>query len=392
TEDWLRRARQGEPVLGDPTRADTATTARMQVAVPIVNAAGRFLGVLVARLDFRGAEEHVAEFVPSGDGRTMVVRSDGRPVVIIGAPFDSVPAATMRLLIQADGATIPFQGMDSVPVLAGSATVPGTDWLAVAQIPASTAFADIRKLRNTTILLVLVLLLVVGSLAYGLGLLVVLPLERLSRAADRVAEGDLDVEVPAHGGGEVSQLTGVFNDMVRRLREGRLELERLSVTDGLTGLPNRRHLDTEMEREVPRHERYKRTLAVLMLDVDRFKALNDTHGHPAGDAVLRQLARVLEGNTRKGDTVARFGGEEFVILLPETPAAGALHLAEKIRTAVEGHAFTIDEQGTTVPVTVSIGLARFPEHGRSSEAIIAAADQALYRSKQGGRNRVTTAD
>ena len=173
------------------------------------------------------------------------------------------------------------------------AQVPGTDWMTVAEIPAATAYADIRHLRNTTGSLVLVLLLVVGSLAYGLGLLVVLPLERLSRAADRVAGGDLEVEVPVSGGGEVSQLTGVFNDMVRRLREGRTELERLSVTDELTGLANRRHLDDEIERELPRHERHKRAFAVLMLDVDRFKALNDTHGHPAGDAVLRQLARVL---------------------------------------------------------------------------------------------------
>ena len=390
--DWLRKARQGEPVLGDPERRDSASAVTMEVAVPIQNAAGRFLGVLAARLDFKALNGPLQELLAGPDSRITVVRPDGLTIANIGTVPDSVPAATLRTLEQADGATVRYTAPDGVAVLGVVAPISGTDWMTVAEIPSATAYADIRRLRNTTILLVLVLLGAVGSLAYGLGLLVVLPLERLSHAADRVAGGDLDVAVPVSGGGEVSQLTGVFNDMVRRLREGRAELERLSVTDKLTGLVNRRQLDDELARELQRHDRHKRSLAVLMLDVDRFKALNDTHGHPAGDAVLRQLATVLQATTRKGDTVARFGGEEFMVLLPETPAAGALTLAEKIRTAIEAQPFVIDDQGTTVQVTASFGLARFPEHGRTADTLTAAADQALYRSKQSGRNRVTTAD
>ena len=390
--DWLRKARQGEPVLGDPERPDSASAVTMEVAVPIQNAAGRFLGVLAARLDFTSLGPLLEHLLAGADSRIIVARPDGLTLANINARPDPIPEATLRALEQADGASVRYVAADGVPVLGVLVSVSGADWMAVAEIPAATAYADIRRLRNTTILLVVVLLGVVGSLAYGLGLLVVLPLERLSHAADRVAGGDLDVAVPVSGGGEVAQLTGVFNDMVRRLREGRSELERLSVTDELTGLPNRRHLDDETERELVRHERHKRALAVLMLDVDRFKALNDTHGHPAGDAVLRQLAQILRETTRKGDIVARFGGEEFMVILPETPAAGALHLAEKIRAAIEAHTFALDDQGGTVRVTASFGLARFPEHGRSMEALTAAADQALYRSKQSGRNRVTTAD
>ncbi|MEO6059172.1 MAG: diguanylate cyclase [Candidatus Limnocylindria bacterium] len=389
--DWLRRAREGGPVLGDPQRADSASAATMEVAVPIVNAAGRFLGVLVARLNFKGIEQPVRDLLAGPDSRIVVVRPDGQSIVNIGGMFNALPEPPLRRLEQADGASVAYGAPDGVPVLGVLAQVPGTDWMTVAEIPAATAYADIRRLRNTTGSMVLVLLLVVGSLAYGLGLLVVLPLERLSRAADQVAGGDLEVEVPVSGGGEVAQLTGVFNDMVRRLREGRAELERLSVTDELTGLANRRHLDDEIEREVQRHERHERAFAVLLLDVDRFKALNDTHGHPAGDAVLRQLARVLEESTRKEDTVARFGGEEFLVILPETPAEGATLKAERIRAAIEGHRFAIDEGGAEVSVTASIGLALFPKHGRTPETLIAAADQALYHSKQGGRNRVTTA-
>lgn len=390
-EDWVRRARQGEAVLGEPVRPDSTVAATMQVAVPIVNAAGRFLGVLVARLNFRGVEPPVRELLSGSDSRTIVVRPDGRSVVQVGIAFDTFPAATLRHLQQADGATVGYTAPDGVAVLSVAAPVSGTDWMAIAEIPATTAYADIRLLRNTTVMLVVVLLLVVGSLAYGLGLLVVLPLERLSHAADQVAGGDLEVNVPVSGGGEVSQLTRVFNDMVRRLREGRAELERLSVTDELTGLANRRHLDDELEREVRRHERHKHAFGVLMLDVDRFKALNDTHGHPAGDAVLTQLARVLEECTRKGDTVARFGGEEFLVILPETPIEGATLLAERIRAATEGYRFAIEESGAELKVTVSIGVAIFPQEGRTPELLIAAADQALYRSKQDGRNRVTAA-
>jgi diguanylate cyclase (GGDEF)-like protein len=389
--DWLSKAREGEAVLGDPQRLDSASAVVMEVAIPIQNAAGRFLGVLAARLNFKSIEPPVRDLVAGPDSRTIVVRPDGQAIVHIRGRSAPLPAATLRALEQADGASVAYKATDGVPVLGALAQVPGTDWMTVSEIPAATGYADIRHLRNTTVLLVLVLLLVVGSLAYGLGLLVVLPLERLSRAAHQVAGGDLDVAVPSSGGGEVSQLTGVFNDMVRRLREGRAELERLTVTDELTGLANRRQLDGELGREVQRSERHKRKFAVLMLDVDRFKTLNDTHGHPAGDAVLRQLALVLTECTRTGDTVGRFGGEEFMVILPETPAAAAEVMGERIRATTEQHRFVVGGDATAVAVTVSIGVARFPEHGSTPESLVMVADEALYRSKQGGRNRVTAA-
>ena len=392
TGDWLQQARVGDPVLGVPLRADSAAATTMEVAVPIVGATGRFLGVLAARLNFKGIERLLSSLVAGGDGRLVVVRPDGQPIASLGGTFMALPEATLRRLEQADGAAVAYDAPDGVAVLGAMAEVPRTDWKVVAEIPASTAYADIRRLRNTTVLLVLVLLLVVGSLAHGLGLLIVLPLERLSRAANRVAGGDLDVDVPASGGGEVSQLAGVFNDMVRRLREGRAELERLSVTDELTGLVNRRRLTTELQREVQRSDRHGRTFAVLMLDVDRFKHFNDTYGHPAGDAVLKRVARILGDNARDVDTAARYGGEEFLVILPETAADGAALVAERIRGSMEGDRFTPDGGSAEVSVTVSIGYAVFPEHARTPETMIEAADQALYRSKEGGRNRVTAAE
>jgi diguanylate cyclase (GGDEF)-like protein len=390
--DWLRKFREGEDyVFGDPQSAPGDSSTTLDVAIPIRSGTDRFLGVLVARLDLRRLKASLQEFVPGPDSRLLVFRSDGRSVLHLGGTGDSLPGPLQNRLAGDTSGSTAYTAPDGIEVVGKLRLVTNGEWLTVAEIPVEIAYADIRSLRNKTILLTLVLLVGVGSLAYGLGLLVVLPLERLSRAADQVAKGDLDVEVPVSGGGEVASLTGVFNDMVQKLREGRTALELLSVTDGLTGLANRRRLDAELARELLSHDRHKRTLSVLMLDVDKFKVLNDTHGHPAGDAVLRQLAKVLNDCTRRGDTVARFGGEEFMLVLPETPAAGALHLAENIRATVEETVFKV-EGGKELRATVSIGMARFPDHGKSAEALLAAADGALYRSKQSGRNRITSAD
>lgn len=158
---------------------------------------------------------------------------------------------------------------------------------------------------------------------------------------------------------------------------------RESITDGLTGLNNRRYLDIFLKRELAAGERYHHGLAVLMLDVDHFKHYNDTHGHAAGDRVLSQMARVLEGNVRAADLVARYGGEEFTVVLPEAGLQDARVVAEKIRTAVEAFAFE------NAHVTVSIGVAAWSAAQGQAE-VLARADQALYRAKNEGRNRIAT--
>jgi diguanylate cyclase (GGDEF)-like protein len=299
---------------------------------------------------------------------------------------------TLRLLQRAESTAVSYRSPDGLPVVGAVAAVPSSEWNAVAEIPQSSAFKDMRRLRDATALLVVVLLVVVGSLAYALGLLIVHPLDRLTLASNRVAGGDLNVAVPASGGGELSHLTGVFNDMVRRLREGRAELERLSVTDELTGLANRRRLMAELERELRRSDRHGHPFAILMLDVDRFKKFNDTWGHPAGDGVLKRVANTLRECVRDVDTVARYGGEEFMVILPETPAAEAARVAERIRAGTEGDRFTPEGAKAELNITVSVGYAVFPEHAETPDGLIEAADQALYRSKASGRNRVCASE
>ncbi len=389
--DWMQQSRVGDPVLGQPQRADTASPATMEVAVPVVGATGRFLGVLGARLNFRAIERTLSSQVAGGDGRLLAVRADGAVIASLGTRYPALPEATLRALERAEGTAVAYDAPDGTAVLGALADVSRTDWKVVAEIPASDAYADVRRLRNTTILTVLVLMLVTGLLAHGLGLLIVLPLERLSRAASRVARGDLDVDVPASGDDEVNRLAGVFNDMVRRLRESREELERLSVTDALTGLVNRRQLTADLEGEVRRSDRHGRTFAVLMLDVDRFKHFNDTYGHQAGDVVLKRVAATLRACARDVDTVARYGGEEFTVVLPETTAEGAAVVAERIRAGTEADRFTPEGGTAEINVTVSIGYAVFPLHAHTPETLVEAADQALYRSKEAGRNRVTEA-
>jgi diguanylate cyclase (GGDEF)-like protein len=388
---WLQQARLGDPVLGDPVREGGAAHATMEIAVPIQSAAGRFLGVLAGRLSFQGVEQLLREQVAGRDVRVSIVQPSGLVTASAGAKFAALPREALRQLQRADSAAVAYESGDGLAVVGAMAPVPTSEWSAVAEIPASSAFQDIRRIRNTTVLLVVVLLAVVGVLAYGLGVQIVRPLDRLTLAANRVAGGDLDVEVAVPGAGELSHLTNVFNDMVRRLREGRAVLERLSVTDELTGLANRRRLTTELEREVRRSARHERAFAILMLDVDHFKRFNDTWGHPAGDALLKRLSGVLRECVRDVDTVARYGGEEFLVIMPETTPADAAKVAERIRAGVEQDRFTPEGGNAEVHATVSVGCAAFPEHAKTADTLVEAADQALYRSKQSGRNRVSVA-
>lgn len=163
------------------------------------------------------------------------------------------------------------------------------------------------------------------------------------------------------------------------------ELARASRRDVLTGLPNRRAFDEELAREVARAGRDAKPLAVVMLDVDRFKVVNDTHGHAAGDAVLREVAARAAAAVRAGDLVARIGGEEFVLLLHGADLTGALELAERVRVAVAATPVVAGDR--RLAVTASLGCAVLAP-GEAPEALVARADARLYDAKRGGRDRV----
>jgi diguanylate cyclase (GGDEF)-like protein len=241
-------------------------------------------------------------------------------------------------------------------------------------------------------LFVIVLVFVVGLgtavvVGRALALSILRPLRVLEEGTNRFGNGDLSHRVSLAGQDELGHLGGTFNDMAEKLAKSQRALEDLSVQDGLTGLFNYREFHRRLTEEVERSRRYGRPFSLLILDIDDFKAVNDTYGHLAGDEALRELAALIRRAVRPVDEVARYGGEEFAILLPETPGPGAFAMAERIRDVVAAHPIPI-AAGRTVVLTVSIGTATYPENADAEEGLIAAADQALYTAKNGGRNRV----
>jgi diguanylate cyclase (GGDEF)-like protein len=164
------------------------------------------------------------------------------------------------------------------------------------------------------------------------------------------------------------------------------EVFKLTITDGLTQVNNRRHFDETLEREYLRARRHTRPLALLVMDIDYFKKINDQYGHLAGDHVLRELAGLVQGRVRRDETVARYGGEEFVVLLPETTLEGAVSLAENLRARIAAHSFVF--QNTTIAVSVSVGCAEAMESDSTAPDLFRRADEHMYRAKKSGRNRV----
>jgi diguanylate cyclase (GGDEF)-like protein len=167
----------------------------------------------------------------------------------------------------------------------------------------------------------------------------------------------------------------------------RKKLEHQSIRDGLTGLFNRHFLEIALTRELARATRRKGSLAVLMIDVDHFKRLNDQFGHAAGDAVLKEVAKVFSSGVRTEDLVCRYGGEEFTIILPDITLEAAFNRAEVIRKAIANLRNELDNELYSA-VTISIGGALFPTNGLTAEALLRHADAALYRAKREGRNKV----
>jgi diguanylate cyclase (GGDEF)-like protein len=187
------------------------------------------------------------------------------------------------------------------------------------------------------------------------------------------------------------ELEAKIAERTAELAEANSRLAQLAVTDGLTGLYNHRHFHERLALEVERSVRNGLPLSLLMIDVDHFKVYNDRHGHPAGDELLRQLARLMGDGRRANDFVARYGGEEFAIVLVDTPKLTAAQLAERLRdrTAAQPFQQLPAVQGETL--TISIGVASFPDDSTDAEGLVRAADAALYDAKHAGRNCVVLA-
>jgi diguanylate cyclase (GGDEF)-like protein len=232
------------------------------------------------------------------------------------------------------------------------------------------------------------------------------PIKGLAIGARRINEGLVGVKIPRGSSDEIGLLIDTFNEMAMKitlsqaelqynykklnttnmaLTEKTAQLEKLSVTDGLTGLFNHRHFWNLMNTEMSTVAQNNGNLALVLVDLDDFKRVNDKFGHSVGDVLLKTIADVLSDTVRDTDIVARYGGEEFAIMLPDTDESGVQNVAEKLRAAVETIRFTVPDTDIVLKVTVSIGVSVFRGNRRE---FFNAADRALYQSKAAGKNCV----
>ena len=186
----------------------------------------------------------------------------------------------------------------------------------------------------------------------------------------------------------IKKLHDQLQEKVDQLEQAKERLRELAITDGLTGLYNHRYFKQFLAKEIIRANRHTTKVSLAMIDIDHFKIYNDTHGHLAGDKVLQQIAKLMDKNLRSIDLAARYGGEEFVIVLPQTNLNAAKIVAQKLQNIVENSQFEKEETQPNGKITISVGIATFPENSKDMEGLIHCADQRLYKAKALGRNMV----
>ena len=401
-DDWPQSSLTEGLVIAPPHWDKGYATATLSVAVPVLSYDNLLMGALVAVLDLHSLQPRLKSATKSPPGEVILLDSDGRALASSQAGADKLPQldpSVLRYLLAQPGSSMAFHGLThrNVIGLAEVSAEPGV--IIVAELDRAAVYGQWIELRNMFLGLVGALVLVVAAVAFQLGRSIVAPLQRLIRAADRIAGGDLEVRLSAKRNDELGRLTVVFDQMADRLRQSHAEimaaneamqqqnhvLERLSITDSLTGLYNRNKLDAILIDELARFKRTRRQFALLMLDIDHFKTLNDTHGHIAGDEILRNVARILLQSIRSIDYAARYGGDELIIILVDTSADLAAKTAERIRSHVENAQYGAN--GSTIAVTVSIGIVQCQLDDMTPTAVFARADKALYQAKRAGRNR-----
>jgi diguanylate cyclase (GGDEF)-like protein len=389
------------------------TTASLVASIPLRDAQGRPLGSVHGLL--RPEELALQLRADLLDGAGNIYLTTGSGVLISGsgsAPAEIVEPPLREWLQRGDGSGAHFSWSADAGWLAlSNRPVGALDWSLVAQQNARDTFGSLAREGLALLVPGAVLILLFTSLAALLGTRMTRPFAALYGATRRIAKGDFEARLPARGApGELGVLCNAFDTMTSQLREERERqqaqlralteqnevfqkkhdvLARLSITDGLTELNNHRYFQDQLAREIKRQTRAGRGLAMLLIDIDDFKQLNDHFGHAAGDEFLKQVAQILKESVRDTDLLARYGGEEFAIVATNTGPQGAATLAEKLRTKIAESTFIVDATMRPRRMTISIGVASYK---RSRTELFASADAALYRAKASGKNCVVSAD
>jgi diguanylate cyclase (GGDEF)-like protein len=407
-EAMLLASLLGQRANGEPYRF-------VDIAVPVSDANGKLLGVLAGHLDWHWASEVIKEIEShDGDTDTRLSVIDKNGVVLLGpdqgkTKFEGVQLA--GILKTRQGAFEESVGnemlLTAFYVGQGHREYQGLNWIVTASQPASVALGAAMRSAEMILGIGAVVALVGLTLALLVARRVSRPILAITEEADRIGRASGATMLPRQGGSaEVVQLTRALRSLLRRigfaeertkeaelrasenaqqLQDDILKLRQLAETDFLTGLMNRRAFLGVANDALEFCRRYKRSMATLMIDIDHFKKINDTHGHAAGDDAIRRIAALVGDCIRTTDKAARFGGEEFVVLLREIDQDTALLLAERIRRAVEETPIRSGE--IAIPATVSVGVALFDATDRDVQDMIERADQGLYAAKKTGRNR-----
>ena len=343
-------------------------------------------------------------------GSVDLVDPDGHVLVSGRSTHPERRGARLPVDLLRSGVVADYAGSDETRRIGAMDSVPHTILSVVVEQPYDAAFEPLFAMVKRVLVIDLGILMFFSLVAYTATRAIVRPIRALSDGAQRISQGELDVElVESEKRDEIGLLTRTFNDMTRKLLSHRIEIERanhklvaqnaelqranevleqLSITDGLTRLHNHRFFQDHLTREIKRVSRTSENLSMLMCDIDDFKRLNDRLGHASGDELLVGIASTLDESVRETDFLARYGGEEFVVLCPDTDLAGAINVAEKVRSAVAEGSFILDGTSQLCKITISIGVAQFEG---SRRAFFKAADQSLYRAKEAGKNCVKSA-
>ncbi len=291
-------------------------------------------------------------------------------------------------------ATYNYTDTNKGEMLGALISMPELSWAIFVQQPYEAVYWSLGRMRRLSIIVGALSLCFAVLLAFLISRYITRSIVKLTHGVRQVANRNFTFKVDIHSKNEIGELADTFNEMVDRLNshrkdleEKQRELELLARTDALTGLNNHRHFMDQLTYEIKRAVRYNSPLSVMILDLDDFKRVNDTYGHLIGDRVLIMIAGLITQHVRSTDITARYGGDEFCVVLPNTTAQGARLVARKMREEIADMVFPVDGE-TAFHITCSIGLAQFHKDMKNSLVILKFADQALYKAKSAGRNRV----